>query len=59
MGGGGGVPCPGLFTGGMTWRPSVMIAGYLFRHDGKIDINCPTRVSTRDSWGRIKSLYRE
>jgi hypothetical protein len=53
----GGVPCPGLFTGGMTWRADQMIAGYLFRHDGKIDLNCPT--GTRPgTWGAIKSLYR-
>ncbi len=53
----GGEPCPGLFTGGMTWNPSLLIPGYLFRHDGKIDHNCPTsdRPST---WGLIKALYR-
>lgn len=53
----GGVPCPSLFTGGLTWYPPVMIAGYLFRHDGKIDIDCPTPAG-RSTWGRIKSLYR-
>lgn len=54
---GGQAPCPALFTGGMTWLPSVNIAGYLFRHDGKIDHECPT--PTRSStWGRMKSLYR-
>ena len=38
-----GEPCPGLFTGGLTWRPTgdVLIPGYIFRHDGKIDLNCP------------------
>jgi hypothetical protein len=54
---GGENPCPALFTGGITWLPSVSIAGYLFRHDGKIDHECPT--STRSStWGRMKKLYR-
>ncbi|NOT35117.1 MAG: hypothetical protein HOP12_13295 [Candidatus Eisenbacteria bacterium] len=53
----GGFPCPSLFTGGMTWRPSVMIAGYLFRHDGKIDVDCPTSARS-STWGSIKSLYR-
>lgn len=52
-----GEPCPSLFTGGLTWYPSLLIPGYLFRHDGKIDVDCPspTRSST---WGRVKSLYR-
>lgn len=55
--GGEANPCPALFTGGMTWLPSVNITGYLFRHDGKIDHECPT--PTRSStWGRMKSLYR-
>ena len=50
-------PCPGLFTGGLTWNTSVGIPGYLFRHDGKLDNNCPT--PTRNStWGTIKQLYR-
>ena len=53
----GGVPCPGLFTGGLTWRPSIMIPGYLFRHDGKIDLNCPSSAST-STWGKLKALYR-
>ncbi|MBI1797854.1 MAG: hypothetical protein HYR74_12485 [Candidatus Eisenbacteria bacterium] len=50
-------PCPALFTGGLTWYPSLLIPGYVFRHTGKIDNDCPspTRQST---WGRIKSLYR-
>lgn len=52
-----GVPCPGLFVGGMTWRPTVVPAGYLFRHDGKIDLNCPVPANA-STWGRIKSLYR-
>jgi hypothetical protein len=53
----GGEQCPGLLTGGATWYPPVMIPGYLFRHDGKLDLQCPTpaRPST---WGRVKSLYR-
>lgn len=55
----GGQPCPGLFTGGATWNtvPGVGIPGYLFRHDGKIDLQCPTPTS-KSTWGRLKSLYR-
>lgn len=49
-------PCPGLFTGGMTWNPSALIAGYIFRHDGKIDLNCPVPVEN-ETWGGIKSKY--
>jgi len=55
--GGAANPCPALFTGGMTWLPSVNIAGYLFRHDGKIDHECPTPTQS-STWGRMKSLYR-
>lgn len=55
--GGAQNPCPALFTGGLTWLPSVLIQGYLFRHDGKIDHECPTGSGT-DSWGRVKTLYR-
>jgi hypothetical protein len=53
----GGEPCPALFTGGATWNPAVLIPGYLFRHDGKIDLQCPAAVG-RSSWGRIKALHR-
>jgi hypothetical protein len=55
----GGGTCPGLFTGGATWNtaPGVGIPGYLFRHDGKIDLQCPTPAS-KSSWGRVKQLYR-
>lgn len=53
----GGQPCPGLFTGGATWKPELLIPGYLFRHDGKGDHNCPTG-SQPSTWGRIKTLYR-
>src|SRR5687768_14097808 len=53
----GGEPCPGLFTGGLTWRTSVLIPGYLFRHDGKIDLNCPVPAAP-SSWGKIKAQYR-
>ena len=49
--------CTGLLTGGMTWRSTVVPAGYLYRHDGKMDLQCPTPTSG-SSWGRIKSLYR-
>jgi hypothetical protein len=53
----GGAPCPGLFTGGLTWRTSVVPQGYLFTHDGKIDLNCP--VPTQPStWGKLKGQYR-
>jgi hypothetical protein len=51
------LPCPSLFTGGLTWRPSVMIDGYLFRHQGKLDLDCPTPAKP-SSWGRLKTLYR-
>jgi hypothetical protein len=57
--GSGGEICPGLFTGGITWNtaPGIGIPGYLFRHDGKIDLQCP--VPTRKStWGGVKQLYR-
>jgi hypothetical protein len=53
----GGTPCPSLFTGGLSWHPSVLFPGYLFRHDGKIDLDCPTPART-STWGRIKTLYR-
>lgn len=54
-----GEACPGLFVGGATWRttPGVGIPGYLFRHDGKIDLQCPTPAA-KSTWGRLKSLYR-
>jgi len=55
--GGESNPCPGLFTGGLTWLPSINIPGYLFRHDGKIDHECPTPTRT-STWGRMKALYR-
>lgn len=54
---GGDNPCPAIFTGGLTWFPDVNIAGYLFRHDGKIDHECPTPTQP-GTWGRIKTLYR-
>jgi hypothetical protein len=58
LNGSGGV-CPGLFTGGATWNtaPGVGIPGYLFRHDGKIDLQCPVPTQ-KSSWGRVKQLYR-
>jgi len=49
-------PCPGLFTGGSTWNPSVLIPGYIFRHDGKIDLQCPV-PALPTTWGRIKKIY--
>ena len=56
---GTGGTCPGLFTGGATWNtaPGVGIPGYLFRHDGKIDLQCPVPTQ-KSSWGRVKQLYR-
>jgi hypothetical protein len=55
----GGTTCPGLFTGGATWNtaPGVGIVGYLFRHDGKIDLQCPVPTK-KSSWGNVKQLYR-
>lgn len=50
-------PCPSLFTGGLSWHPGVLIAGYLFLHDGKIDLDCPTPAHS-STWGRVKALYR-
>ncbi len=52
-----GIPCPSLFTGGTTWMPNLMIDGYLFRHDGKMDLDCPTPARNA-TWGRLKTLYR-
>jgi len=52
-----GRPCPGLFTGGLTWYPPVMIAGYVFRHDGKIDLDCPT-PAVPSTWGQLKGSNR-
>lgn len=52
-----GQPCPGLFTGGLTWRSSIVIPGYLFDHDGKIDLNCPTPAEN-STWGKLKANYR-
>jgi hypothetical protein len=52
----GGQPCPGLFTGGVTWRTDVLIPGYIFRHDGKLDLNCPVPAE-QSSWGKIKAQY--
>jgi hypothetical protein len=54
-----GEPCPGLLTGGATWNtsPGIGIPGYLFRHDGKIDLQCPVSVKP-STWGRLKGLYR-
>lgn len=55
---GGDTPCPAILTGGLTWLPGPLLpAGYLFRHDGKIDHECPTPTQP-STWGRIKSLYR-
>lgn len=53
----GAEPCPGLFTGGLTYYPPVMIPGYVYRHDGKIDFNCPTPTHS-ETWGKVKSQYR-
>jgi len=53
----GDQPCGGLLTGGSTWNPSVSIPGYVFRHTGKIDLQCPTPAHST-TWGTIKALYR-
>lgn len=55
---GSGAICPGLFTGGATWNtsPGIGIPGYLFRHDGKIDLQCPVPTQ-KSTWGRLKQLY--
>jgi hypothetical protein len=60
LNGGSGEPCPGLFTGGITWstEPGVGIEGYVFRHDGKIDLNCPTATAP-STWGKVKAQYRD
>lgn len=52
-----GFHCPGLLVGGSTWDSNLVIPGYIFRHFGKLDIQCavPTHNST---WGRLKQLYR-
>jgi hypothetical protein len=49
--GGGNEPCPGLFTGGATWNtaPNIGIPGYMFRHDGKLDLQCPT-AARKSTW---------
>lgn len=54
-----GNTCPDLFTGGLTWNPNpnILIPGYLFRHDGKVDQECPVPTKA-GTWGRIKKLYR-
>lgn len=56
---GGETPCPGLFTGGATWNtaPNIGIPGYMFRHDGKVDLQCPTPAQ-KSTWGKLKSMYR-
>jgi hypothetical protein len=51
-------PCPGLFTGGITWKSDVLIDGYVFRHDGKIDLNCPVAAAP-STWGKLKATYRD
>ena len=58
MNGGNNQPCPGLFTGGLTWNPAVLVQGYVFRHEGKIDMNCPT-PSAPSTWGKVKAQYRD
>jgi hypothetical protein len=52
-----GQPCPGLFTGGLTSDPGVVTPGYVWRHAGKIDFNCPTATKT-STWGNVKGTYR-
>jgi hypothetical protein len=57
-GGNNNEPCPGLFTGGLTWNPAVLIEGYVFRHEGKIDMNCPL-PNAPSTWGKVKAQYRD
>lgn len=59
LNGGSGEPCPGLFVGGATWNtaPNIGIPGYMFRHDGKLDLQCPT-AARKSTWGQLKTLYR-
>jgi hypothetical protein len=59
FGNGSGGDCPGLFTGGTTWNtsPGIGIPGYLFRDDGKIDLQCPV-PTLKSTWGNLKQLYR-
>lgn len=60
LNGGNGEPCPGLFTGGITWSTEVGVGipGYTFRHDGKIDLNCPVPAAP-STWGKLKAQYRD
>jgi hypothetical protein len=60
LNGGSGQACPGLFTGGLTWSQvsGVGIPGYAFRHDGKIDMNCPTAAAP-STWGKLKAQYHD
>jgi hypothetical protein len=53
----GGRPCPGLFTGGLTSDPAAVTPGFIWRHDGKIDLNCPT-ATQQSTWGGVKASYR-
>jgi hypothetical protein len=52
-----GQPCPGLFTGGLVSDPATVTPGYIWRHDGKIDLNCPTAAKPA-TWGSVKGTYR-
>jgi hypothetical protein len=52
-----GTSCPSLFTGGLSWHPGLLIPGYMFVHDGKVDVDCPTPTQS-STWGKIKALYR-
>ncbi|HEV8479286.1 MAG TPA: hypothetical protein VGR66_00705 [Candidatus Eisenbacteria bacterium] len=52
-----GKPCLGLFTGGLVSDPAAVTPGFIWRHDGKIDLNCPTAAQTQ-TWGAMKGMYR-
>jgi hypothetical protein len=52
-----GKPCLGLFTGGLVSDPAAVTPGFIWRHDGKIDLNCPTATQTQ-TWGAMKGMYR-
>jgi hypothetical protein len=36
----------------------VLIDGYVFRHEGKIDMNCPLPAAPT-TWGKMKAQYRD
>ena len=51
-----GAGCPFRVTGGWLAKPGNFPAGYSAHFDGKLDIDCPTPV-TSSTWGRLKGQY--